>query len=40
MDAAAIELTADDLATIEAALSRIAVKGERYPASLQARVGR
>ena len=40
MGAAAIELTADDLAQIDGALSRVAVHGDRYPASLQARVGR
>jgi aryl-alcohol dehydrogenase-like predicted oxidoreductase len=38
--AASVELTADDLARIEAALSQITVQGARYPASLQARVGR
>ena len=38
--AAAVELTAEDLDDIEAALSGITVQGDRYPAHLQARVGR
>ena len=38
--AAEVDLTTDDLRTIEAALSVITVEGERYPASLQARVNR
>ncbi|MDR3440263.1 aldo/keto reductase [Telmatospirillum sp.] len=38
--AASVVLTSGDLAMIEAALSRITVQGDRYPASLQARVGR
>ena len=38
--AAAIELTQDDLRDIDGALSRITVQGDRYPAHLQARVGR
>jgi aryl-alcohol dehydrogenase-like predicted oxidoreductase len=38
--AASVELTLGDLAKIEAALSHITVQGDRYPASLQARVGR
>jgi aryl-alcohol dehydrogenase-like predicted oxidoreductase len=38
--AVAVELTADDLATIEVALQQIQVIGERYPASLQQRVDR
>jgi aryl-alcohol dehydrogenase-like predicted oxidoreductase len=38
--AAAIELTATDLATIGDALSRIAVQGDRYPAHLAARTGK
>lgn len=38
--AASVALTSEDLATIEAALSHITVQGARYPASLQARVGR
>ena len=37
---ASIELTADDLHEIEGALSKITVQGDRYPAHLQARVGR
>lgn len=37
---ASIELTADDLHEIEGALSNITVQGDRYPAHLQARVGR
>lgn len=37
---AAIELTAADLAEIEAALDAIPVEGDRYPASLQAAVNR
>ena len=37
---ASIELTADDLREIEGAFSRITVQGDRYPAHLQARVGR
>ena len=38
--AASIKLTADDLADIASALSHIQVQGDRYPAHLQARVGR
>jgi aryl-alcohol dehydrogenase-like predicted oxidoreductase len=38
--AASIKLTADDLAEIASALSHIQVQGDRYPAHLQARVGR
>jgi len=38
--AADIELTADNLRDIESALSTIAVQGERYPAHIQARVGK
>jgi len=38
--ATAIELTADDLRRIDAALSHIQVQGERYPAHLAARAGR
>jgi aryl-alcohol dehydrogenase-like predicted oxidoreductase len=38
--AASIKLTADDLAEIATALSHIQVQGDRYPAHLQARVGR
>lgn len=37
---AAIELTAEDLQEIEAALADVTVQGDRYPAHLQARVGR
>jgi aryl-alcohol dehydrogenase-like predicted oxidoreductase len=40
LGAAAVELTADDLREIEGALSAIEVRGDRYPAHLQARVGR
>jgi aryl-alcohol dehydrogenase-like predicted oxidoreductase len=40
ISAASVELTPGDLAEIKTALSRIAVQGDRYPASLQARVGR
>ncbi|RKH58293.1 aldo/keto reductase [Corallococcus llansteffanensis] len=38
--AAAVKLTPEDLRDIDGALSRITVQGERYPAHLQARVGR
>lgn len=38
--AASVALTSEDLVRIEAALSQITVQGARYPASLQARVGR
>jgi len=38
--AASLELTSDDLAKIETTLSSITVQGERYPANLQAQVGR
>jgi aryl-alcohol dehydrogenase-like predicted oxidoreductase len=37
---ASVELSANDLHEIEAALSNITVQGDRYPAHLQARVGR
>jgi aryl-alcohol dehydrogenase-like predicted oxidoreductase len=37
---ASIELTGDDLREIEGAFSNITVQGDRYPAHLQARVGR
>jgi aryl-alcohol dehydrogenase-like predicted oxidoreductase len=37
---ASIELSVDDLQEIEAALSQVTVLGDRYPAHLQARVGR
>jgi len=38
--AASVVLTADDLRDIESAVSTITVQGDRYPAHLQARVGR
>ena len=38
--AADVELTPEDLRDIEAALSQIVVRGERYPAHMQQRVGR
>jgi aryl-alcohol dehydrogenase-like predicted oxidoreductase len=38
--AADVALTPDDLAAIAAALSTVTVQGDRYPAHLQARVGR
>jgi aryl-alcohol dehydrogenase-like predicted oxidoreductase len=38
--AAGVDLTPDDLRDIEGALSGITVQGDRYPAHLQARVGR
>lgn len=38
--AAAVVLTADDLAAIEAALQQVRIVGERYPASFQQRVDR
>ena len=38
--AAALDLSADDLLAIEAALRQITVVGDRYPAHLQQRVGR
>ncbi len=40
MGAAAVELTANDLQTIEGALSKIAVQGARYPKALEQRTGR
>jgi aryl-alcohol dehydrogenase-like predicted oxidoreductase len=40
LGAAAIELTADDLRGIQAALAHIKVQGDRYPAHLAARAGR
>jgi len=40
LGAAAIELTIDDLREIGDALSKISVKGDRYPPHLQARVDR
>jgi aryl-alcohol dehydrogenase-like predicted oxidoreductase len=38
--AAAVKLTPEELRDIEGALSKITVQGDRYPAHLQARVGR
>ena len=38
--AADVALTPDDLGTIAAALATVTVQGDRYPAHLQARVGR
>jgi aryl-alcohol dehydrogenase-like predicted oxidoreductase len=38
--AASIKLSADDLAKIETALSRVEVQGERFPAEMQARIDR
>jgi aryl-alcohol dehydrogenase-like predicted oxidoreductase len=38
--AAALELTAADLSEIDARLADITVQGERFPAHLQARVGK
>jgi len=40
LGAANVELTADDLRTIEAAVSGVEVRGARYPAQLQQHVGR
>jgi aryl-alcohol dehydrogenase-like predicted oxidoreductase len=40
LGAAAVELTPDDIRSIDGALSRITVTGDRYPPHLQARVGR
>ncbi|WP_247256770.1 aldo/keto reductase [Pseudomonas moorei] len=40
LGAALIELSPQDLATIEAALQQIQIVGDRYPAHLQQRVGR
>ena len=40
LGAASVALTTEDLKIIEAALAAIAVKGDRYPAHLQQRVGR
>lgn len=40
LGAAKVDLTAGDLAAIEAALAGIAVQGDRYPAHLQTRVDR
>lgn len=38
--AAAVELTAEDLKSIEVAVSKVTVQGDRYPAHLQQRVGK
>jgi aryl-alcohol dehydrogenase-like predicted oxidoreductase len=38
--AANVQLTPDDLRGIDAALSKVTVQGDRYPAHLQQRVGR
>lgn len=38
--ASSVTLSADDLAKIEAALSRVEVQGDRYPAEMQARIDR
>lgn len=40
LGSASVQLSSDDLREIESALSAIEVQGERYPAHLQARVGR
>ena len=40
LGAASVELTPDDLREIEAAAAKITVRGDRYPAHLQQRVGR
>jgi aryl-alcohol dehydrogenase-like predicted oxidoreductase len=40
LGAAAIELTNDDLRDIAGAVAQVTVEGARYPAHLQARVGR
>jgi aryl-alcohol dehydrogenase-like predicted oxidoreductase len=40
LGAASVELTPDDLREIEEAVAKIAVRGDRYPAHLQQRVGR
>lgn len=40
LGAASVELTKDDLAQIEHVVSAIPVQGDRYPAHLQARVGK
>ena len=40
LGAADVELTEEDLREIESATSEIEVQGDRYPAELQARVGR
>ncbi|OCP38695.1 aldo/keto reductase [Ensifer sp. LC163] len=38
--AAAVQLTTDDLGEIDGALAKVTIEGDRYPAHLQARVGR
>jgi aryl-alcohol dehydrogenase-like predicted oxidoreductase len=40
LGAAAVELTPDDLRTIESIVSKVTVQGDRYPPHLAARVGR
>ncbi len=40
LGAANVELSPDDLRDIDAAASRITIHGNRYPAHMQARVGR
>jgi aryl-alcohol dehydrogenase-like predicted oxidoreductase len=40
LGAADVDLSADDLSRIEQTLATVQVQGDRYPASLQARVGR
>jgi aryl-alcohol dehydrogenase-like predicted oxidoreductase len=40
LGAADLTLTQDDLGAIEAAVSRVTVQGDRYPAHLQQTVGR
>ena len=40
LGAASIDLTAEDLRSINAGLSKVSVQGERYPAQLQQAVGR
>ena len=37
---AVVELSAADLQRIADALARVQIRGDRYPAALQARVGR
>jgi aryl-alcohol dehydrogenase-like predicted oxidoreductase len=40
ISAAEVQLTAEEVTNIDAAFARIKVEGDRYPAALQARVGR
>ncbi|RUV34607.1 aldo/keto reductase, partial [Mesorhizobium sp. M1A.T.Ca.IN.004.03.1.1] len=40
IEAVQVELTSEDLASIESALATIKVEGDRYPPHLQARVDR